>query len=72
MYDIYVEIAAVMSWLNRTILKMGGMQGCELVFENTSPAGQLRDQIVEVIITQFNIQDFQLKLLQLARTPSSS
>ena len=45
MYDIYVEIAAVMSWLNRTILKMGGMQGCELVFENTSPAGQLCDQV---------------------------
>ena len=72
MYDIYVEIAAAMSWLDRTVLKMGGMQGCELAFENTSPTGQLCDQVVEVIITPFNIQDFQLKLLQLVRTPSSS
>ena len=38
-YDIYVEIAAHMTWINQTIMKMGGMQACDLMFEETSPEG---------------------------------
>ena len=39
-YDIYIEISAFMTWINQTVMKMGGMQACDLIFEETSPAGR--------------------------------
>ena len=44
-HDIYVEIAAYMTWINQTIMKMGGMQACDLVFEETSPEGHIGKSI---------------------------
>ena len=38
-YDIYAEVAFFMSWINETILSMGGMQGCGLTLEKTPTAG---------------------------------
>ena len=34
-YDIYAEVAFFMSWINETILSMGGMQACGLTLEKT-------------------------------------
>ena len=40
-YDLYTEVASYMTWINSTIMKMGGMQACGLVFEETSPEGDI-------------------------------
>ena len=40
-YDLYTEVASYMTWINNTIMKMGGMQACGLVFEETSPEGDI-------------------------------
>ena len=40
-YDVYTEVASYMTWINSTIMKMGGMQACGLVFEETSPEGNI-------------------------------
>ena len=34
-----MEIAAFMTWIRETIMKMGGMQTCDLVYEETNPEG---------------------------------
>ena len=47
-YDIYIEMAAHMTWINQTIMKMGGMQACDLVFEETSPGGHFLESILRV------------------------
>ena len=38
-FDIYTDIAAYMTWIGRTIKKMGGMLACDLVIEETNPEG---------------------------------
>ena len=35
-----MDIAAFMTWIRETIMKMGGMQTCDLVYEETNPEGQ--------------------------------
>ena len=40
-YDLYTEVASYMTWINSTIMKMGGMQACGLTFEETSPEGDI-------------------------------
>ena len=37
-----------MTWINQTIMKMGGMQACDLVFEETSPEGHILENILRV------------------------
>ena len=37
-FDIYTDVAAYMTWIGRTIKKMGGMLACDLVIEETNPA----------------------------------
>ena len=39
MFDIYIDVAAYMTWIGRTIKKMGGMLACDLVSEETNPEG---------------------------------
>ena len=34
-----MDIAAFMTWIRETIMKMGGMQTCDLVYEETNPEG---------------------------------
>ena len=38
-FDIYTEVAALMGWINETILSMGGMQACGLTLEATPTEG---------------------------------
>ena len=38
-FDIYTDVAAYMTWIGRTIKKMGGMLACDLVIEETNPEG---------------------------------
>ena len=38
-FDIYTDIAAYMTWIGRTIKKMGGMLACDLAIEETNPEG---------------------------------
>ena len=38
-FDIYTDIAAYMTWITKTIKKMGGMLACDLVIEETNPEG---------------------------------
>ena len=38
-FDIYTDVAAYMTWIGRTIKKMGGMLACDLVIEETNPIG---------------------------------
>ena len=40
-YDLYTEVASYTTWINNTIMKMGGMQACGLTFEETSPEGDI-------------------------------
>ena len=40
-YDLYTEVASYMTWINSTIMKMGGMQACGLTFEEISPEGDI-------------------------------
>ena len=35
-----MDIAAFLTWIRETIMKMGGMQTCDLVYEETNPEGQ--------------------------------
>ena len=37
-FDIYTDVAAYMTWISRTVKKMGGMLACDLVIEETNPA----------------------------------
>ena len=39
MFDIYIDVAAYMTWIGTTIKKMGGMLACDLVIEETNPEG---------------------------------
>ena len=39
MYDIYIDVAAYMTWIGTTIKKMGGMLACDLAIEETNPEG---------------------------------
>ena len=39
MYDIYIDVAAYMTWIRTTIKKMGGMLACDLEIEETNPEG---------------------------------
>ena len=39
MFDIYMDIAAYMTWITKTIKKMGGMLACDLAIEETNPEG---------------------------------
>ena len=41
MFDVYTDVAAFVKWLNGTILKMGGMQACDLALEETHSKGEL-------------------------------
>ena len=34
-----MDIAAFMTWIRETIMKMGGMQTCDFVFEEMNPEG---------------------------------
>ena len=38
-FDIYTDVAAYMTWIGRTIKKMGGMLACDLAIEETNPEG---------------------------------
>ena len=38
-FDIYTGIAAYMTWISKTIQKMGGMLACDLAIEETNPQG---------------------------------
>ena len=40
LFDIYTDVAAYMTWISRTIKKMGGMQACDLFLEETNPKGR--------------------------------
>ena len=39
MFDVYTEVAAYMGWINETIMKMGGMQACDIKLDVTEPKG---------------------------------
>ena len=39
MFDIYTEIVPFMPWINETIMKMGGMQACDIKLDVTEPKG---------------------------------
>ena len=39
LFDIYTDVAAYMTWISRTIKKMGGMLACDLVIEEINPEG---------------------------------
>ena len=41
MFDVYTDVAAFMKWVSGTILKMGGMQACDLALEETHSKGEL-------------------------------
>ena len=39
MFDIYIDVAAYMTWIGTTIKKMGGMLACDLAIEEINPEG---------------------------------
>ena len=39
MFDIYTEIVPFMPWINETIMRMGGMQACDIKLDVTEPKG---------------------------------
>ena len=43
-----MDIAAFMTWIRETIMKMGGMQTCDLVYEETNPEGHFFQDIFTV------------------------
>ena len=43
-----MDIAAFMTWIRETIMKMGGMQTCDLVYEETNPEGHYFQDIFTV------------------------
>ena len=40
MFDIYTDMAALMKWVNGTIMKMGGMLACDLALEKNLSEGE--------------------------------
>ena len=38
-FDIYIEVAAYMTWIGRSVKKMGGMLACDLAIQETNPEG---------------------------------
>ena len=43
-----MDIASFMTWIRETIMKMGGMQTCDLVYEETNPEGHFFQDIFTV------------------------
>ena len=62
MFDVYTDVAAFVKWLNGTILKMGGMQACDLALEETHSKGELFKIFTFHTIGMFLIQTLPLAL----------
>ena len=67
MFDVYTDVAAFMKWVSGTILKMGGMQACDLALEETHSKGELFKiftfhTIGMILIMTLNIQTLPLAL----------
>ena len=43
-----MDIAAFMTWIRETIMKMGGMQTCDLVYEEMNPEGHFLQVLIYV------------------------
>ena len=44
-FDIYTDVAFFMQWITENILRMGGMQACDLTLEKTPTEGMFTTNI---------------------------
>ena len=53
-FDIYTDVAAYMTWISRTVKKMGGMLACDLVIEETNPEGDYFCYVVRICYGEYS------------------